>query len=90
MLIRILTPVWKTLVFSVTVLGGILVLGGVVLAFRGGAANTSVTMFGSQFSSTRVGIGMAFIGAVMIAVVLRRLLSSVDKIAGGEGPAQAQ
>lgn len=88
-LIKAATPVWRYIIVAVSVLGGVLVVGGVVLAFKGGAASTSITLFGNQFSSTSVGIAVAFIGAVTIAIVLRRILSSVDRITSGEGPGKA-
>jgi len=79
-LIKAATPIWKLIAISVSILGGMLLAGGLVLAFFGGTANTSIEFFGNTFSSTSVGTAIAFLGATMIVVVLRRILGSIDKI----------
>ncbi len=89
MLIKAASPIWKLIIISSSVLGGILLLGGIGLAILGGSAQTTFTLFGNQFSSTSVGVSLAFIGAVIVIITLRRVLSSVDKITssgGDEGP----
>jgi hypothetical protein len=63
------------------ILGSILLVGGVYLALGGGLADTKFTLFGNEFSSTSVGVSMAFIGAVLVVVTFRRILSSVDRLA---------
>ena len=85
MLIRAASPIWRLIIISAFVLGGILIVGGILLAILGGSAQTTLTLFGNEFSSTSVGVALAFIGAVVAAVTLRRVLTSVDKITTGEG-----
>jgi hypothetical protein len=69
----------------IAVLGGllsvVLLIGGVYLAFADRVADTTFRLFGNDFSSTSVGVSMAFIGAVLAAVVFRRLLKSIDHLA---------
>ena len=86
LLIKTATPIWRVIVVAVSILGALLLVGGVLLAFKGGVANTSIALFGNQFSSTSVGVAMAFLGVVMVGVVLRRILGSVDRITGKDGP----
>jgi membrane protein implicated in regulation of membrane protease activity len=86
-IIKAASPIWKLIILSSSVLGGILLVGGIVLAILGGSAQTAFTLFGNQFSSTSVGVSLAFIGAVIVVIVLRRVLTSVDKItSGGDSP----
>ena len=84
MIIKAASPIWKLIIVSSSVLGGILLVGGIVLAILGGSAPTAFTLFGNQFSSTSVGVSLAFIGAVIVVIVLRSVLTSVNRIASGE------
>ena len=85
-LIRTASPIWKLVIKAVCVLGGILIVGGILLAILGGSAEITFTLFGNEFSSTSVGVALAFIGAVVAAVTFRRVLSSMDKVATGGEP----
>jgi membrane protein implicated in regulation of membrane protease activity len=88
-LIKAASPIWRLIIVSSSVLGGILLVGGIVLAILGGSAQTAFTLFGNQFSSTSVGVSLAFIGAVIVVITIRRVLSSVDKITSGKGPSDS-
>lgn len=83
-LIRAASPVWRLVVLSASILGGMLLVGGILLAILGGSAETSFTLLGNRFSSTSVGVALAFIGAVVVIASLRRVLSSLDRITTGE------
>ena len=63
----------------VSVLGGVLLVGGIAVALVGRTANTAFKLFGQEFSSTSVGVSLAFIGAVVIAMTFRRMLGSLDE-----------
>ncbi|HUT14295.1 MAG TPA: hypothetical protein VMY42_27665 [Thermoguttaceae bacterium] len=63
----------------VAVLGAVLFLGGVVVAIVGRSAETEFTLFGQEFTSTSVGVALAFIGAVVVALTFRRVLKSLDR-----------
>lgn len=70
----------------IAVLGAVLAIvllgGGVYLAFSDKFASTTFRLFGNDFKSTSVGVSMAFIGAVLAILVFRRILKSVDVLAG--------
>jgi hypothetical protein len=85
-LIRAAAPIWRLTVIILSALGGLLLMGGIVLAIKGGTTNTAFTLFGNEFSSTSVGVSLAFIGAVMVVAVIRRVLRSVDKITSSSSP----
>ena len=61
-----------------SILGLVLAIGGIYLALGEHFAQTNFSLFGQQFSSTSVGVSMAFIGAVVIVLTLRRVLKSLD------------
>jgi hypothetical protein len=61
-----------------SILGLVLAIGGIYLAVGEHLAQTNFNLFGQQFSSTSVGVSMAFIGAVVIVLTLRRVLKSLD------------
>ncbi|MCC6396082.1 MAG: hypothetical protein IT282_03615 [Bacteroidetes bacterium] len=83
-------PVWKTSIIAATILGGILFIGGIVLAIMGSSAESMFTLFGTEFSSTSVGVALAFIGAVMDVIIIRRVLTSVDAAGKGLGVKRGQ
>ncbi|NQT11920.1 MAG: hypothetical protein HQ582_04170 [Planctomycetes bacterium] len=66
----------------VAALGAILLLGGVIVAIVGRSSDTTFTSFGQEFSSTSVGVALAFVGTVMVAFTFRRVLTSLDKSNG--------
>lgn len=76
------TPTHRLLAILVSLLGGILLVGGVYLGFAERFAETTFTLLGNQFTSTSVGVSLAFIGAVMIVATLLRILRSIDHLAG--------
>lgn len=63
----------------VAFLGAILLIGGVVVAIVGSSSDTTFKLFGQECSSTSVGVALAFIGTVMVALTFRRVLASLDK-----------
>lgn len=79
-------PVWKTSIIAATILGGILFIGGIILAILGSSAESTFTLFGNEFSSTSIGVALAFIGAVLdIIIIIQRVLTSVDAASKGKG-----
>ena len=80
MIIAAATPIWRLSLIISAVLGGLLLGGGIVLAYFGNAAQTTFTLFGNQFSSTSVGVAIAFMGVVLVGFVIRRILISLDRI----------
>ena len=85
-LIRAASPTWRLIIVSTSVLGGILLVGGILLAIIGSSAQTTITFFGNKFTSTSIGVAMAFLGAVLVAVTIRRVLQSIDKITENDNP----
>ena len=82
-LIRAAAPIWRLSIILSSILGGLLLIGGIILAYFGISAETTFNLFGNQFSSTNVGISLVFIGVVLIILVIRRTLSSLDKVTTG-------
>jgi hypothetical protein len=84
------SPLLRLITVLTALLGMILLVGGLYLAFGGSLANTKFNLFGNEFASTSVGVSMAFIGTVLVVVTFRRVLRSVDRLAalpdeGGRG-----
>jgi hypothetical protein len=60
---------------------GVLLAGlGVVLVYLGATGSSDITLFGSTLSSESVGVTAIFIGAVVIIVAFRRVLTSHDVV----------
>src|SRR2546422_10046743 len=79
--VLVVSPLLRLIAVLGALLGAILLIGGLYLAFGGALAVTKFNIFGNQFSSTSVGVSMAFIGAVLVVVTFRRVLRSVDRLA---------
>jgi hypothetical protein len=75
------SPLLRLIAVLGALLGMILLVGGVYLAFSGGSANTKFNLFGNEFASTSVGVSMAFIGTVLVVITFRRVLRSMDRLA---------
>lgn len=69
---------WRIVAIIGCVFGVLLGIGGIIVAILGHQAETTMNIFGNNVSTTSVGIGLAFLGAVVIAVAIRRILKSVD------------
>jgi zinc transporter ZupT len=89
-LIRAASPVWKLIIICASILGGVLLVGGILLAVLSRSAETTIKLLGNELSSTSVGVALAFIGAVLIAVTLAGVLSSLNKVTGGDGTSDAE
>ena len=87
--IRAASPIWKLIIISISLLGGVLLVGGILLAIVGGSEQTTITLGGNEFSSTSVGVTLAFIGVVLVVAGVRGVLSSIVKIVRGGGPGDA-
>ena len=83
-LIRAASPVWKLIIICASALGAVLLVGGILLAVLSRSAETTIKLFGNDLSSTSVGVALAFIGAVLVAVTLAGVLSSLNKVTRGE------
>ncbi len=83
-LIRAASPVWKLIIICASALGAVLLVGGILLAVLSRSAETTIKLFGNELSSTSVGVALAFIGAVLVAVTLAGVLSSLNKVTPGE------
>jgi len=75
------SPLLRLIAVLGALLGTILLVGGIYLAFAGSLANTKFNLFGNDFASTSVGVSMAFIGAILVILTFRRVLRSVDRLA---------
>ena len=79
--VHVARPVLLVLAVMGSLLGAILFVGGIYLGFLSRMASTDLTLFGNQFSSTSVGVTMAFIGAVMVILTFRKILYTVLHLA---------
>jgi DMSO/TMAO reductase YedYZ heme-binding membrane subunit len=82
--IKAATPIWRLLSYLSSLLSVVLLAGGVWLAVRGAMGNTTMKLFGNEFSSTSVGVAMAFLGVALAASILHRILRSLDRVTGSE------
>ncbi len=85
-IIRAASPVWKLIIICASILGAVLLIGGILLAVLSRSAETTIKLFGNELTSTSVGVALAFIGAVLVAGTLAGVLASLNKATrGGEG-----
>ena len=75
----------RLIAFLVALLSAISVIGGIYLASAERFAFIKFTFFGNDFSSTSIGVGIVFIGAVLVGVVYFRVLRSIDRLASSGG-----
>lgn len=75
------SPLLRLLAILGGLLGAILLVGGIYLANAQNFADTKFNLFGNQFSSTSVGVAMAFIGAVLIILTFRRIIRAIERLA---------
>jgi hypothetical protein len=73
--------IWKLLAWIIAGLGAILLLGGIVLCVFGQSAETKISLFGQELTTTSVGVALAFLGAVTIGINFKRLMQSIDTAA---------
>jgi len=62
-------------------LGLVLMAGGIYLGYFSRFAETELHLFGTSLKSTSVGVAMVFIGAVMVARIISRTLTSLETLA---------
>jgi len=74
-------PILRLISILGGLLGAILLVGGIYLAMAQRYADTKFNLFGNQFSSTSVGVSMAFIGSVMVILTFRRVLRAIERLA---------
>jgi len=84
LLIRAASPVWKLVIICASVLGAVLLVGGILLAALSRSADTTIKLFGNELTSSSVGVALAFIGAVLVGVTLAGVLVSLNKATGGD------
>ena len=80
--LRAAGPMYVMLVIAGSLLAGIAMVGGVMLASADRLAATTFKLFGQEFTSQSVGVSMAFIGAVMAVLLFRAILKSINHLAG--------
>ena len=55
---------------------------GVVLVYLGAKGQTHIQIFGASLETADVGVACIFLAAVMVILVIRRLLKSVESTKG--------
>jgi hypothetical protein len=80
------TPTLHFIALLTFTIATILVVGGIYLAFSEKPSETDFEVFGNTFSSTSIGLAMAFLGACMFPAVIRRLIKCIEHLASiGKG-----
>lgn len=72
-------PIFSQIVLLTFVVGLLLAIIGIFLVYLGASGDTNFNFFGQEFKSTNTGIAAIFIGASLIVLNTRRLLTSLDK-----------
>lgn len=80
--VKTASPILRLVAVLATIIGVLLVLGGIYLANADKLAETKFTILGNHLSSTSVGVAVAFLGAIVIIYILNRVLKSVDHLSG--------
>jgi hypothetical protein len=65
-------------------LGGVFGILGVLLVYAGAKGNTHLTLFGQTLDTVDAGVASIFIGAVLVILIMRRLLGSIEHVARTE------
>ena len=78
--IRAATPLMMALFLMLGFLGFVLLAGGVFVAIIDRDTITTFNLFGAQLTSTDVGVTLAVAGVVLIVVVIRRALTTIDHL----------
>ena len=60
------------------VVGTMLMIIGAIALYRGVAGNVEIAFFGQSLKATNVGLSCLFLGATLVIVLVRRVLSSFD------------
>ncbi len=79
-LIQAAASIWKRTLILTAVIGGALVIGGIALAFFPRPAEVQYDLFGAQLTTTSVGVAIACFGVLLVALLVRRTLASVDRV----------
>ncbi|MGZ5008226.1 MAG: hypothetical protein ACXWE9_05655 [Methylobacter sp.] len=57
---------------------------GVFLVYLGAIGTTEISLFGQNIKSQNVGISSIFLSVVMVVVIVRRILTTVDNTSANE------
>ena len=87
--ITALGRIWRMAAIICFVFGIILAIGGIWVAVIGHQAETTMNFLGNEITTTSAGIGLAFLGAVVVAVGIRRILKSVDHATSSDASPRA-
>jgi len=80
-MVRIGSPVIQRALNLSAAFGIVLIGGGVWLVYLGATGDTNINLFGNSFSSTNVGVVGIFCGAVLVGLIFRRALKSLEHLA---------
>lgn len=75
-------PIFMTIIIGGFLTGLGFAICGAYLVYRGSTGVTELFLFGQTFKSTNVGIAAIFVSVVMIVMLVRRTLGTVDRIVG--------
>ncbi|MFI6658072.1 hypothetical protein ACIBL8_21415 [Streptomyces sp. NPDC050523] len=85
-LIKASRSLYVILIVGAYVVPAGIVIAGVVLVALGATGDTQFTLFGQRFQSTNVGIGAIFIGGVVLVLLIRAALHSLNSTVAAEAP----
>ncbi len=80
MKIKEIRPILTLVLYLTSIFGILLLAAGIILVYRGATGATEFSFLGQTFKSTNAGIAAFFMGAVLIAVNFRRVLTSLERI----------
>jgi len=78
--IREALPVLKPIIAWTGALGALFVIAGGVFLILGASGYSEITFFGSSIKSSHVGVACAFLGAAVIVLSFRRVLTSLERL----------
>jgi len=76
-----INPIIKITIIGAFIVGAILLAGGIIVALKGKEANSHISILGQEVKTLSVGIGIAFIGAMLIFGVIKKTINTFENLA---------
>ena len=83
-LVHATSPILRFVTVGVLLITLFLILVGLWLVYSDATAETTLRFFGQEFSSDSIGFGVIFLGGVILVLLIRRVLSSLDRVVDSE------
>jgi len=76
-----ISPIIKITIIGAFIVGAILLAGGIIVALKGKEADSHISILGQEVKTLSVGIGLAFIGAMLIFGVIKKTINTFENLA---------